>query len=104
VPAGEITFEPDATAGNQGPAGYAKIADGQYDTRKTGKGTVGGPHVVRITGMSAGAKSGSDDAGAPPLFPEYQTKVDLEKGRGTKDFSVPAEAAQAAKPGKSPLP
>src|SRR5215204_5622413 len=52
VPAGTIVFEPDATKNNEGAASYAKIKAGRFDTRaEGGKGTVGGPHLVRIMGL-----------------------------------------------------
>src|SRR5262245_33681227 len=51
VPGGHIIFEPDTNAANNGGSGFAKIKDGHYDTTiLDGRGTVGGPHVVRIYG------------------------------------------------------
>ncbi len=91
VPAGQIVFEPDPTAGNAGATGFAEIVNGHFDTSdEGGQGTVGGPHVVRITGLSG--KAGTP--GAKPLFREYQTSADLGQESGSKDFEVPAEAAQ----------
>ncbi len=98
VPAGRITFEPDVMAQNRGPGGFALISSGQFDTGKNGKGTVGGPHIVRITGFE------SDRPGAAPLFKTYETKADLGKGATTKDFDVPASAAQGLKPSSAPPP
>ncbi|MHB8899517.1 MAG: hypothetical protein ACYC6Y_12275 [Thermoguttaceae bacterium] len=93
IPAGQIVFEPDAATGNSGAQGYAEIRDGKYDTR-SGKGVIGGPHQVRITGLDRFSEDESD----PPkqLFPEYQTKVDLAKGASTQDFEVPGDAGAAA--------
>lgn len=85
VPAGTILFEPDSSQGNKGPAGFAKIADGRFNTAASGKGTIGGPHVVRITG--------SDKA---TLFSDYVTQADLPKEKSTKDFEVPASAKAPA--------
>ena len=62
VPAGQIVFEPDSTAGNQGPASYATIDHGRFATPR-GKGTVGGPHRVRITGTD-GQASGESPHGS----------------------------------------
>ena len=101
VPAGQIVFEPDAAAGNNGPAGFAEITDGQYDTKKAGTGTVGGPHHVRITGLD-GKPAGT--ATVNPLFNTYETKVDLGKSESTQDFEVPASAAQGLKPNTEPPP
>ncbi len=79
VPSGTILFEPDS--GNRGPAGFAQIRDGKYDTSVGGKGTVGGPHVARLSGADKTA-----------LFSDYVVKVDLPQQQSTKDFEVPASA------------
>jgi hypothetical protein len=87
VPAGHIVFEPDASAGNSGPAAFAKIKDGHYDTRiLDGRGTVGGPHLVLIHGRD-GIPRGELLNGLP-LFRDYNTKVDLPKANGKQDFEV----------------
>ncbi len=100
VPAGQIVFEPDAEAGNSGPAGHATISEGAFDTATDGRGTVGGPHIVRITGLSGPA----DSAGIKPLFREYQTKADLEKKASTASFDVPASAAEGMVISNEPPP
>jgi hypothetical protein len=88
VPAGHIVFEPDTAAGNNGPAGFAKIKDGRYDTRiLEGRGVVGGPHLVTIMGQT-GIPSG-ELLNGKPIFPEYTTTADLPKNNGTHDFEVP---------------
>lgn len=86
VPAGEVAFEPDAAKGNAGPASYAQIQKGRYTTQPS-KGTVGGPHVVRITGMD-GMASGELPEGRM-LFFEYTTTAELPKQDSTRDFDVP---------------
>lgn len=98
VPAGSIVFEPDTSKGNQGPAGFASIKDGKYDTRDAGRGTVGGPHVVRITGLD-GVPAEELPQGTP-LFPEYTTEIDMPKKNATQDFDVPI-TGQLQKPGAS---
>src|SRR5206468_6626683 len=51
VPVRNIVFKPDTSAGNKGAAAFAKIKDGHYDTSLgDSRGTVGGPHLVRIQG------------------------------------------------------
>jgi len=88
VPAGHIVFEPDASAGNKGPAAFAKIKDGRYDTRGgDGHGTVGGPHLVVIHGRD-GIPRGELLNGLP-LFHDYNTKVDLPMADGEQNFEVP---------------
>jgi len=94
VPAGQILFEPDAAAGNKGPAGSAFIVDGKYDTGKFG--VVGGKYIITI--------NGSDKGGAKPLFTGYQVKEELAQQAGTKDFTVPASAAKAKPPSTAKLP
>ena len=101
VPAGQIVFEPDSAAGNKGPAGFAEISDGQYDTARAGQGTVGGPHVARITGLE-GKPVGN--ATVNPLFNTYEARVDLGDGASTQDFDVPASAASGLKPSNEPPP
>jgi hypothetical protein len=101
VPAGQIMFEPDTSAGNKGPMGSAEITNGQYDTQAAGIGTVGGPHLVRITGLEG---KPTDNAAVRPLFNTYETKVDLGQGPATKDFDVPAAAAEGLKFSDEPPP
>jgi hypothetical protein len=92
VLAGTIMFEPDASKGNKGPAGYAEIRDGKYDTRgEAGKGTIGGPHVVRITGLDPSKAVPDLLPDGPPLFSDYQTTADLPEADATQDFEVPAK-------------
>ncbi|GEM_PF-159235 len=88
VPAGSITFIPDTSQGNKGPAGSVPIKDGKYSTRQVGEGHIGGPHVVRITGLSGVASDEFSEG--EPIFPDYQTKADLPKQTATQNFEVPA--------------
>jgi hypothetical protein len=90
VPDGMVIFEPDVKAGNRGPAGHAPIVNGRYDTRKNGLGTVGGAHVIRISGMSGP----SDQPGVKPLFNEYKVEKVLDTAASTVDVDVPASAAE----------
>lgn len=99
VPAGLIRFTPDSSKGNSGPAGYARIQDGKYDTSASGgKGHVSGPMIVQIDGSdSEPAETPTDESGVEPdievLFSTWQTTADLPKEDATQDFQVPAEAA-----------
>ena len=95
VPVGTIAFEPDASAGNTGPAGYGDIKDGAYVTQ--GRfGAVGGPHIVRIEGF-AKPDPANPDASPTPLFREYTTKVDLPRKATTQDFDVPQKPSPPKK-------
>ncbi len=89
-------FEPDKSKGNSGPASFAKIKDGKYDTQTDGEGCVGGPHVVRITALDGAAQPDSPDGVL--LCPEYSTSVDLPKEKTTKDFDIPQGGSGEAKP------
>lgn len=86
VPVGTIVFEPDSSKGNSGPACYAQITAGRYMS-ESGKGVIGGPHVVRIDG--ADGVPADEMPQGQPLFPEYQTTIDLPKADSTQDFVVP---------------
>ena len=88
VPVGRIAFEPDPDRGNRGPATMAIIEDGRFRT-KSGKGTIGGPHVVKIYGYQAGAQTPVGLNIEKTLFPLYFTNVDLPKEDTTVDFEVP---------------
>ena len=95
VPVGTIAFEPDASAGNDGPAGYGDIKDGQYVTQ--GRfGAVGGPHIVRIEGFDP-PDPANIDAAPRPLFREYTMKVDLPSEPSKQDFDVPKKPSPAKK-------
>lgn len=92
VPAGEITFTPDTEKGNSGPGTMATIRNGEFRT-PPGKGTIGGPHVVRIIGHAAMAEGaapppGEEAAPVGRLFKEYVTNVDLPASAATHDFEV----------------
>jgi len=89
VPAGSVTFIPDASQGNSGPAVTIKIENGRYDSRKEGRGHIGGPHKVRITGLT-GKDSGDEFfPEGTLLFPDYETAVDLPAGPSEQNFVVP---------------
>lgn len=94
VNSGQIVFQPES-----GAPGMATIAGGKYDTRKDGKGTIGGPHTVRIDGLNP-SKSG--DGGEVQI--SWQTEMDLPKQATTQNFEIPAEAAQPVPPSNQPPP
>jgi hypothetical protein len=98
VPAGVILFTPDVSKNNRGPTGFAKIKDGKYDTRQEGKGTVGGPHTVAISGSDGARLPQQELPDGMPLFTDYGTAVDLPKAATTQDFEVPASAKHGGTP------
>lgn len=85
VPAGEIYFDPDYTKGPDGPQGFARILNGQYDTRKVGKSIASGPHVVRILGFDG--KQAPEMPLGRKLF-EFVTHAEVADDV-TLDFEVP---------------
>jgi hypothetical protein len=90
VPVGTISFAPDTSKGNDGPGASAEIKDGVYSIRP-GRGTIGGPHVVSISGFDGKPyKIGQDVYRAgKPLFPGVQIRVDLPKEPAKHDFALP---------------
>lgn len=93
VPVGKIFFEPDTAKGNAGPQAFADIKDGEYSTAETGKGMVGGPHLVRISGWDG--KASGDMTMGNSIFVDYRTEVDLPKEASVQDFLVPEAAAES---------
>ncbi|MCH2115438.1 MAG: hypothetical protein MK171_11090 [Pirellulales bacterium] len=92
IPNGFVTFAPDKSKGNSGPGAHANIENGQYRTRE-GRGTVGGPHVVSVTGFdgkAAGSGPEFNPAGGA-LVADAKLKVDLPKQSGAFDLKVPAQ-------------
>jgi hypothetical protein len=100
LPAGNIVFEPDRAASNEGAPGFALIVDGKFDTAaEGGKGTIGGPQIVRIDGHDP--TPGSDGTVLQVI---YETKADLPKESTTKDFEIPATAGKRQPANKEPPP
>lgn len=87
IPFGKIAFRPDRERGGTGPAGFANIVNGEYNTSDSGKGSITGPVVVIIEGLV------SDQPMASPLFDTYKTTSDVTKELKTLDFEVPDELA-----------
>lgn len=103
IPMGKIYFDPDVAAGGSGPSGFADIVDGKYDTNHgEGKGGPAGPMIVRVTGHTDENKDPVSGFG-PPLFKEYQSKVDLPASAHTFDLDVPASAAKGMPKAPPPL-
>ena len=85
VPMGEILFEP--AQGNGGPGAMAVISNGEYRT-SPGKGTVGGPHIARIT--AGDGKNPSPLAPFGKLFGkgEFRMEIDIPREDSTKDLEI----------------
>ncbi|UUO05089.1 hypothetical protein M4951_17065 [Blastopirellula sp. J2-11] len=97
--AGEITFEPDRSFGNSGPATSLLIKNGQY-TSSGWKGIIGGPMIVRILGYDGVQPDGEEGEMLPngrQLFDDYTESVELPRETATRDFNIPVKK----RPGKS---
>lgn len=87
VSAGRVIFEPDTDRGNHGPAAYADITEGYYETN-SGRGTIGGPQRVRVICLS-GKTDNLELPDGGMICPEYRTEVDLPAEDSEQDFAVP---------------
>ena len=98
VPVGYMVFASDSAAGNAGPGAQADIRDGKFST-PTGRGTIGGPHVVSIFGFDGKPYQMAEDGEAPPMInpmgkPLFETvtmKVDLPEETAVHDFAIPRQ-------------
>lgn len=90
VSKGYMTFEPDSAKGNSGPGAAVDIVDGHYTTR-AGQGTVGGPHVVTVSGFDGVAfeQSGVMNPMGRPMFEDVKIEIDVPKEAATRDFELP---------------
>lgn len=86
VPVGEISFEPDGSAGNKGPASFVPIKDGVYKIADSA-GVVGGKYNVTIIGFD-GVAFGEASDGKELLKRPYSEKIDLPKEDSTRDFDI----------------
>ena len=90
IPAGTISFDPDASRGNRGPGGYAIIENGRFQTTSA-HGTVGGPHIARVRGhdgIPVKLESGDTFEQGRPLFREHKIRVELPRTSAEFDMDV----------------
>jgi hypothetical protein len=91
IPVGEMLFAPDTSKGNSGPGSVAKIKNGRFETTP-GRGIVGGPYRVVITGFD-GKRPTRGNADTHPLgnvlVKAHTLKIDLPKQNGSVDINVP---------------
>jgi hypothetical protein len=91
VPAGYISFVPDASQGNKGETRVVVIKDGVYDSSKEqNPGVYPGPTLLRIAGF---------DGKPLTLYPQGKQIFNPHElhetvAEGTKDYDVPASAAR----------
>lgn len=85
VPFGSVKIEPDRKKGGSGPAGFAQIRDGKFDTAESGRGSVKGPMLVTVQGVA------TDAVYAQPIFKPYQTAVEVGDDNEPLEIVVPDE-------------
>jgi hypothetical protein len=92
VPAGYIAFTPDFNQGNAGKdVRVVQIKDGVYDSStEQDPGIYAGPTIIRIAGFDC--KPLPQYPQGKQIFNSHDLRETLEGG--TKDFDVPASAAQ----------
>lgn len=86
VPAGEVSLEPDGTAGNQGPATMVQIRDGKF-TSPSDQGVVGGKYIVTISPFD-GVAFGESLQGKPLTKTQHVEKVEFPSKNSTYDFKI----------------
>jgi hypothetical protein len=95
TPAGEKNNEfavRSRTNGTQGTVKAAQIKDGKYDTSlASDPGVVPGPNVIRIAGFDG--KVIPLYGQGKQIFNAYELRDTVAAGAATKDFVVPASAA-----------
>lgn len=96
VPAGYVSFMPDASAGNTGAVKVAQIKDGIYNTAAdTGPGISPGANIIRVAGFDGNPKPGFGQG--KQIFNPIELRESLPEGTSTKDFTVPPSAADKLK-------
>ncbi len=91
---GMIYFDPVT----EGPAGYARISGGTFDTSlEGGKGHIGGPIRVRIKSHSPTDGDETQEVAPPPFAEEYIEEVELPQQDSEKSFEIPANADELAR-------
>ncbi|MEQ1828342.1 MAG: hypothetical protein ABL921_20445 [Pirellula sp.] len=86
VPAGDVSLEPDGSAGNKGPATMVQIKDGKFSAPRD-QGIVGGKYVVTISPFD-GIAFGESLQGKPLTKTLHVEKVDFPTKNSTYDFKI----------------
>ncbi|MBA4189945.1 MAG: hypothetical protein C0467_18325 [Planctomycetaceae bacterium] len=86
LPAGYVTFEPDAASGTTGPGATAAVDDGVFSLPADHTLTPG-KYLVRIGPPLLG--SGADKKLAATTFKPWETTVEIPAGGGSLTFDVP---------------
>ncbi|QDU07683.1 hypothetical protein [Gimesia aquarii] len=83
IPIGYISFEPDSLPG---PGSMAKIIEGRYET-PAGKGLLGGPYKILISGFEGSSNPEALGDGAP-IFVDYHLIMTLPEKSTTQNFEI----------------
>jgi hypothetical protein len=96
VPAGYISFMPISSEGNLGSVRVVQIKDGMYDSaQERDPGIVPGPSVIRIAGFDGKKQKGFSQG--KQIFNPFELQDTVPERTATKDFIVPASAADNLK-------
>jgi hypothetical protein len=96
VPAGYVSFMPESSAGNLGRVKVAQIKNGVYDTSlEPDPGIYPGATIIRIAGFDGKKIKGFSQG--KQIFNPYELRATLPEGTSTRDFNVPASAAENLK-------
>jgi hypothetical protein len=94
LPQGRISFDPVEPVewnGKRVGGGFAPIRDGEFRTNVFGRGHLGGPHRIVITGHAAEPiDPQASEPVYPRLFEPYELTGDLPRKTASRDFVVPA--------------
>ncbi|TWT30885.1 hypothetical protein [Blastopirellula retiformator] len=89
VPRGSVTFTPNSTQGNSGPAVSADIFDGKFDTTKAKYGMTEGAYRVRIYGFDGNAMPEKEIPLGRAIFKEFHTEANItQENAGSLEFTV----------------
>ncbi|MFO0825712.1 MAG: hypothetical protein U0792_21755 [Gemmataceae bacterium] len=94
LPAGYITFEPDAASGTTGPGATTTISDGVF-TMPPNHALTPGKYLVRIGPPLLG--SGMDAKLAATAFKPWESTAEIPSGGAALTFEVPVDEKQPDK-------
>lgn len=88
APLGRISFQPDASVGNDGPGATAIVKEGRFKTA-SGKGVSAGPHLVNIIAYD-GVPNSESMSGKPLTTKAYVTTITIPLENSVQNFDVPS--------------
>jgi hypothetical protein len=94
IESGVVVFDPDASKQNKGPQAFARVIQGQFSTADSGKGMVGGPHVLTISGMVG------PDPKKPGniLYIDHKLELDLPGDDFGTEIAIPPTSVKSTLP------